>query len=108
MVYVLQVLRALTCYRALRTLCLAALVIHVSRILRALVIYLPRPLLALMLHVPHTLHTLLVTNMISNLYLRNIITVFFFISDINLQYLLIYVNLTALFHQPVFLRKCAL
>ena len=94
--------RALFC-RASRASCLRALV--------------PRALCSLVLHVPPTLHALLLTTMISNLYhgdfsmplLKEYYYSGFFISDLSLQDPLTYVNVTTLIQQqPAFIRKPAL
>ena len=57
---------------------LRAIAPHISRAaLSALVPHVAHALRASMLHVPHTLHALLLTTMIYNLYERNVITVVF-------------------------------
>ena len=111
--------------RALRALvpcmpsALRAVVFHVPcsvvpHVHRALV---PRALCSLVLHLPPTLHALLLTTMISNLYhgdisiplLKEYYYSGFFISDLSLQDPLTYVNVTTLIQQqPAFIRKPAL
>ena len=92
---------------------LRALVLHVSRALCAFLPHVPHTLRALMLLVLRALrvfvfHVLTIPtvkqydkqSLLKEYYYRG-----FFISDINLQDPLIYLNLTSLIHQPAFIRK---
>ena len=86
---------------------LLALMPYVPDDLCALVRHVPCSLRTLLPHVHHILHVLLLATMICNLYLWNVIKMWF-ISYISFQDTLIYVNLTILIHQTKFIRKPAL